>query len=96
MSLQNALFWFTGALFFVVQLLILLDLLKQTRSSDLPRAEQGRVEVIWTLVPASLIAALALMLGGLTQGSWTDPDASPRAGLSLRWTGPETNPAGPQ
>lgn len=91
MDVQTSLFWITGVAFFAVQLGILLLLMRQGRSPDAETAAYGRLEIVWTLVPASLIAALALMLGGFTRGSWTDPEQRPTAapGLSLRWTGPE-------
>lgn len=94
MDLQTALFWATGVAFFAVQLGILLALMRQSRASDPRIASQGRLEIVWTLVPASLIAALALMLGGLTTGSWTDAegDVEPKPGLTFRWAGPETSP----
>ncbi len=94
MDLQTALFWATGVAFFAVQLGILLTVMRQSRASDPRVAAQGRLEIVWTLVPASLIAALALMLGGLTTGSWTDaePDDEPKPGLTFRWAGPETSP----
>jgi heme/copper-type cytochrome/quinol oxidase subunit 2 len=38
--------------------------MRQSRSADAEIAANGRLEIVWTLVPASLIAALALMLGG--------------------------------
>jgi len=91
MNLQTSLFWLTGVVFFAVQLGILLALMRQSRSADAETAANGRLEIVWTLVPASLIAALALMLGGLTTGSWTDSEAPPRAKshLTLRVAGPE-------
>ena len=96
MDLQTALFWATGVAFFTVQLAILLALMRQSRASDPGVAAQSRLEIVWTLVPASLIAALALMLGGLTTGSWTDAerDDEPKPGLTFRWAGPETSPDG--
>ncbi|MDG2306460.1 MAG: hypothetical protein P8R42_17780 [Candidatus Binatia bacterium] len=95
MNMQTSLFWFTGAAFFVVQLGILLALMRQSRCADLETAANGRLEIVWTLVPASLIAALALMLGGLTTGSWTDSETPIAAapGITLRWAGPENEPS---
>lgn len=94
MDLQTSLFWLTGVAFFVVQLAILLALMRQSRSVDAETAAGGRLEIVWTIVPASLIAALALMLGGLTKGSWTDAEApdTPKPGLTFRYAGPETAP----
>ena len=94
MDLQTSLFWLTGIAFFVVQVGILLALMRQSWSSNAEVAANGRLEIVWTIVPASLIAALALMLGGLTKGSWTEPegpeDAKP--GLTFRYAGPDTEP----
>ena len=57
-----------------------------------PAEEQERgVEMVWTLVPAALIAALALMLSGFTDGAWIQsrtgdtPLVGPRA---IRIDGP--------
>ena len=94
MNLQTALFWLIGIVFFVVQLGILLALMRQSRSADAEIAANGRLEIVWTLVPASLIAALALMLGGFTKGTWTDPDTQPKPGFTMRWAGPDTDPTG--
>ncbi len=93
MNLQTSLFWLTGVVFFTVQLGILLTLMRQSRSANRETAANGRLEIVWTLVPASLIAALALMLGGLTTGSWTDSETSaePKPGMTLRWAGPESD-----
>jgi len=94
MNVQTTLFWLTGVVFFVVQLGVLLVLMRQGRGADAEQAANGRLEVVWTLVPASLIAALALMLGGLTQRSWTRPEdsAAPRPGVTLRWAGSASDP----
>ena len=99
MDLQSSLFWLSGAAFFAVQLGILLTLLRQSRSADSETAARSRVEIVWTIVPASLIAALALMLGGLTQGSWTDAEPSqkaPEPGLTFRYAGPDGAEEEPQ
>ena len=94
MDLRTTVFWAAGVAFFVVQLGILLALMRQSRGTDREIAAQSRLEMIWTIVPASLIAALALMLGGLTSGSWTDAESAgkPKPGLTFRWAGPETAP----
>lgn len=91
MNLQTSIFWLTGVVFFAVQFGILLTLMRQGRSADAAEASGGRLEIVWTIVPASLIAALALMLGGLTKGSWTDAEApkTPETGLTFRYAGPE-------
>jgi heme/copper-type cytochrome/quinol oxidase subunit 2 len=68
--LQGSLFWLTGALFFLVQLGILMKLLRARAAEPSAEARHVEVEIVWTLVPASLIAALALMLGGLTTSPW--------------------------
>lgn len=94
MNLQTSLFWLTGVAFFVVQLGILLALMRQSRSADAENASGARLEIVWTIVPASLIAALALMLGGLTKGSWTDTESpeTPKPGLTFRYAGPDEGP----
>jgi len=96
MNLQTSIFWLTGVVFFAVQLGILLTLMRQGRSADPAEASGGRLEIVWTIVPASLIAALALMLGGLTKGSWTDAEApdTPETGLTFRYAGPGDGPDG--
>jgi heme/copper-type cytochrome/quinol oxidase subunit 2 len=69
---QNTIFWLTGAAFFAVQLAMLLSLLRrEPRMGDPAADRRRRVEIVWTMVPASLIAALALMIAGLTASPWT-------------------------
>jgi len=67
---QNGIFWLSGLLFFAVQVRTLGVLLRRNEAN----ADTRTVEIVWTMVPASLIAALALMLGGLTSTSWTKPE----------------------
>ena len=71
--MQNTIFWLTGAAFFAVQLAILLSLVRRPPAppSDPAAERRRRVEIVWTIVPASLIAALALMIAGLTASPWT-------------------------
>ena len=97
MDLQTSAFWLTGGIFFVFQSAVVWKLMRQARSADARAASGSRLEIVWTLVPASMITALALMLGGFTQGSWTDADRlqKPTPGLSLRWVGPEGTPRNP-
>jgi heme/copper-type cytochrome/quinol oxidase subunit 2 len=70
---QTTIFWATGAAFFLVQLVMLLFLLRRRHDAPADSEEYGRrhAEVVWTLVPASLIAVLALMLGGLIDSPWS-------------------------
>jgi heme/copper-type cytochrome/quinol oxidase subunit 2 len=69
----TTIFWLTGIAFFAVQLIVLLLLLRLRHRSGATPEERLRhhAEVIWTLVPASLVAALALMLGGLVDSPWS-------------------------
>ena len=87
MSSQASVFWLSGFVFFVAQTALLLLLVARGRRPG--AGPPDRVEIIWTLVPASVIAALALMLGGFTSVSWTDPEprSDPRPPLSMRWVG---------
>ncbi|MFP6662766.1 MAG: hypothetical protein VCC00_01025 [Deltaproteobacteria bacterium] len=59
--LQTAIFWFSGIVFFVVQAWILLRLLKARRVQDPARSAAIHTEIVWTLVPAAFVAAIALM-----------------------------------
>jgi heme/copper-type cytochrome/quinol oxidase subunit 2 len=65
--LETAIFWFSGILFFVVQAWILLRLLKARRVHDPARSAAIHAEIVWTLVPAALVAAIALMAGDRMQ-----------------------------
>jgi heme/copper-type cytochrome/quinol oxidase subunit 2 len=67
---QAAIFWLSGIGFFALQAAMLVYLLR-ARHSGTPGDETRRVEVVWTLVPAAVLAALVLMMSGLTQGSWS-------------------------
>jgi heme/copper-type cytochrome/quinol oxidase subunit 2 len=75
---QATLFWLTGSAFFALQLGMLLYLLYASPSSGLAAAEERRrrVEIVWTLVPASILIAVVLMVSGLTGSPWTRPRAS--------------------
>jgi heme/copper-type cytochrome/quinol oxidase subunit 2 len=59
--LQTKIFWICGVIFFAVQIQILLSLLRQRRLADAARSEAIHTEIIWTLVPAALVTAIALM-----------------------------------
>ncbi|HZR79656.1 MAG TPA: cytochrome c oxidase subunit II transmembrane domain-containing protein [Candidatus Binatia bacterium] len=76
--MQSSIFWLTGIAFFAVQAAMLLHLLRARRSPASAGDEGRRVEIVWTLVPAAVLAALALMTTGLTRG----PGTQPRAGRS--------------
>ena len=71
--MQATLFWLTGGAFFALQLGMLLYLLYASPNAG--RADSGerrrRVEIVWTLVPASILVAVALMVSGLTGSSWS-------------------------
>jgi choline-glycine betaine transporter len=68
--LQTTIFWLVGIAFFAVQATTLGYLLRARRSAA--GADEGRrVEIVWTLVPAAVLAALVLMMSGLTGRSWT-------------------------
>ena len=71
--MQASLFWLTGGAFFALQIGMLLYLLYATPNAGL--ADSGerrrRVEIVWTLVPASILVAVVLMVSGFTGSSWT-------------------------
>lgn len=60
--MEPAIFWLSGIAFFAVQTSILLRLLKARRQADDGRSIAIHAEIIWTLIPAAFVAALALML----------------------------------
>jgi heme/copper-type cytochrome/quinol oxidase subunit 2 len=70
---QTTLFWLTGGAFFALQLGMLLYLLYASSTPGLAPSEERRrrVEIIWTLVPASILVAVVLMVSGLTGSSWS-------------------------
>lgn len=70
---MTTIFWLTGIGFFAVQLVMLLYLLRVRHRAGATPEELRRhhAEVVWTLVPASLVALLALMLGGLVDSPWS-------------------------
>jgi len=68
---QTTIFWLVGAAFFAVQAATLGYLLRARRSATGGNDEGRRVEIVWTLVPAAVLAALVLMMSGLTASSWT-------------------------
>ena len=71
--MQATLFWLTGGAFFALQLGMLLYLLYARPARGLAATEERRhrVEIVWTLVPASILVAVALMVSGLTGSSWS-------------------------
>jgi heme/copper-type cytochrome/quinol oxidase subunit 2 len=68
---QATIFWLVGVAFFAVQAATLLYLLRTRRVPSGREDEGRRVEIVWTLVPAAMLAALVLMVSGLTRGTWT-------------------------
>lgn len=71
--MQAALFWLTGGAFFALQLGMLLYLLYASPATGLAPGEgrRRRVEIVWTLVPASVLVAVVLMVSGLTASTWS-------------------------
>jgi heme/copper-type cytochrome/quinol oxidase subunit 2 len=70
---QATLFWLTGGAFFALQIGTLLYLLYASPTAGLAATgeRRRRVEIVWTLVPASILVAVVLMVGGFTGASWT-------------------------
>lgn len=68
-SVQASVFWLCGVLFFAVQIGVLVALLRARHARR--DAASHPAEIVWTLVPAALLAALALMASGLTEPSWS-------------------------
>ena len=71
--MQATLFWLTGGAFFALQLGLLLYLLYVRPARGLTPTEERRhrVEIVWTLVPASILVAVVLMVSGLTGSTWS-------------------------
>lgn len=71
--MQATLFWLTGGAFFALQIGTLLYLLYASPTAGLAATgeRRRRVEIVWTLVPASILVAVVLMVGGFTGASWT-------------------------
>lgn len=71
--MQATLFWLTGGAFFALQIGMLLYLLYASPSVGLAASgeRRRRVEIVWTLVPASILVAVVLMVSGFTGASWT-------------------------
>jgi len=63
--------------FFAVQIQILFSLLRQRRRANAENAEAIHAEIIWTLVPAALVTAIALMIW--QQGPFEQPGPAPAA-----------------
>ena len=70
--MKNVIFWVSGIAFFAYQASVLARLVAERggTTADSSRHERD-VEVIWTLVPAALVVALALMLAGFTDRDWS-------------------------
>lgn len=71
--MQAVVFWLTGGAFFALQLGVLLYLLYARPAAGLAPIEgrRRRVEIVWTLVPASLFVAVVLMVSGVTGSAWS-------------------------
>ena len=71
--MQATLFWLTGGAFFALQFGMLLYLLYASPAAGLAPSEESRrrVEIVWTLVPASVLVAVVLMVSGLTGSPWS-------------------------
>jgi len=68
---KNAIFWISGVAFFAYQSAVLARLVAE-RGASVPAENRHErdVEMVWTLVPAALVVALALMLAGFVDGDW--------------------------
>ncbi len=73
--MQTKIFWICGIVFFAVQIQILFSLLRQRRRANAENTEAIHAEIIWTLVPAALVTAIALMIW--QQGSFERPGPVP-------------------
>lgn len=60
--MQTKIFWICGVVFFAVQMQILFSLLRHRRRANAENTESIHAEIIWTLVPAALVTAIALMI----------------------------------
>lgn len=89
--MQATLFWLTGGAFFALQLGMLLYLLYAGPRDGLVPSEERRrrVEIIWTLVPASLLLAVVCMVGGLTGSSAARSHATADPSRVVALHGPE-------
>jgi len=79
---QATLFWLTGGAFFALQLGMLLYLLYASPAAGLAASHERRrrVEIVWTLVPASILVAVVLMVSGFTGSSWSRVRTAGEAG----------------
>jgi len=77
--LQTKIFWICGVVFFAVQMQILFSLLHQRRRADAENTEAIHAEIIWTLVPAALVTAIALMIW--QQGPFEPTSPAPPAAM---------------
>ena len=75
--MQTKIFWICGIVFFAVQIQILFSLLRQRRQANAENTEAIHAEIVWTLVPAALVTAIALMIW--QQGPFERPGAVPAA-----------------
>ena len=73
--MQTEIFWICGAVFFAVQIRTLLSLLRQRRQADAENAAAIHSEIVWTLVPAALVTAIALM--AWQQNPYQPPSSPP-------------------
>ena len=67
-------FWLFAVLFLLVQSATLCWLLfagRLGRRAPDGETHERHLEIVWTLVPASVLVALILMMYGLTGSSWT-------------------------
>jgi heme/copper-type cytochrome/quinol oxidase subunit 2 len=80
--LQTKIFWICGIVFFAVQIQILFSLLRQRRRANAENAEAIHAEIIWTLVPAALVTAIALMIW--QQGPLERPGPAPAATMEQK------------
>ncbi|MFM7735053.1 MAG: hypothetical protein ACKPBU_03625 [Alphaproteobacteria bacterium] len=69
--MKNAIFWLSGLGFFAYQAFVLARLVAERGDATSTGGRLRDVEMFWTLVPAILVAALALMLSGFVDGDWS-------------------------
>ncbi len=73
--MQATTFWALSALFLLSQLALVGWLLRHRRTT-VPGSREAAViqtELVWTMVPAALVVALALMAAGLGRANWSRP-----------------------
>jgi len=69
--MQTWIFRLASIAFFALQAGVLVHLLREGRGNAGPAPAERSVEIVWTLVPAALIAALVLMMSGATSADWS-------------------------